>query len=240
MKFQTLELVRVARALASLLLSYSAAGISRDGITQEAGTAEMSDIQATAVRLKNHLNALTVAIGKRSVRIPGNLMKTVEYVRGFCEEIGYPREGNFIGTVEHFDSRGLTRSLLESFQKNPDLPVIKLTVPFNGWIRPAARLSDHASFWDEGFQAVMITDSAFYRDPHHHQPTNQMDTLDCRFMAELTQRLVAFMVQARSASCQILGLTAVITLNLFLIGATPNFGIMLSPIRPPACRGIGF
>jgi len=110
---------------------------------------------------------------------------------------GYPKEGNFIGIVGNFDSLGLTRSIFSRFQKNPDLPVIKLTVPLNGWIMPAVRLSDHASFWDEGFKAVMITDSAFYRNPHYHQVTDTMEMLDYRFMAELVESLVTFLVQHR-------------------------------------------
>ncbi len=108
---------------------------------------------------------------------------------------GYPKEGNFIGIVGNFDSRGLTRSILDSFRKNPDLPAIQLIVPFNGWIMPAVRLSDHASFWDAGFQAVMITDSAFYRNPHYHLPSDRPATLDYRFMAELVESLVMFLVQ---------------------------------------------
>jgi hypothetical protein len=107
----------------------------------------------------------------------------------------YPKEGNFIGIVGNFESRGLSRSVRDSFRKNPELPVIQLTVPFNGWILPAVRLSDHASFWDEGFKAVMITDSAFYRNPHYHLPSDRAATLDYRFMAELVGSLVAFLVQ---------------------------------------------
>jgi Zn-dependent M28 family amino/carboxypeptidase len=110
---------------------------------------------------------------------------------------GYPKEGDFIGIVGNFASRGLTHSLLDSFQKNPQLPVIKLNRPFNGWIMPAVRLSDHASFWDEGYKAVMITDSAFYRNPHYHLPTDRMDTLDFRFMAELVKSLATFLAQPR-------------------------------------------
>ncbi len=108
---------------------------------------------------------------------------------------GYPKEGNFIGIVGNFDSRGLTRSVHGSFSKNPNLPAIRLTVPFNGWVMPAVRLSDHASFWDEGFKAVMITDSAFFRNPHYHLPSDRPETLDYRFMAELVQSLVTFLAQ---------------------------------------------
>jgi Zn-dependent M28 family amino/carboxypeptidase len=59
------------------------------------------------------------------------------------------------------------------------------------------RLSDHASFWDEGVPAVMITDSAFYRNPHYHLASDRMDTLDYRFMAELVESLVMFLIQHR-------------------------------------------
>jgi Zn-dependent M28 family amino/carboxypeptidase len=110
---------------------------------------------------------------------------------------GYPKEGNFIGIVGNFASRGLTRSLFDSFQKNPNLPVVQLTIPFNRWIMPAVRLSDHASFWYEGFKAVMITDSAFYRNPHYHLPSDRMDTLDFRFMAALVESLATFLSHPR-------------------------------------------
>ena len=109
---------------------------------------------------------------------------------------GYPKQGDFIGIVGNFDSLGWTRRIYDAFRQNPDLPVIKLTLPFNGWILPAVRLSDHASFWDEGFKAVMITDSAFYRNPHYHRATDTMENLDYRFMAELVKSLVGFLCTA--------------------------------------------
>jgi Zn-dependent M28 family amino/carboxypeptidase len=105
---------------------------------------------------------------------------------------GYPKEGNFIGIVGNMKSRGFTKDLLAEFQNNRDLPVIKLSVPFNGYILPAVRLSDHASFWDKGFKAVMITDSAFFRNPHYHLSSDTMDKLDYRFMAELVESLMQF------------------------------------------------
>lgn len=105
---------------------------------------------------------------------------------------GYPEEGNFIGIVGNCASRSFTRGLVEIFRQNPGLPVVSLTVPLNGWILPAVRLSDHASFWDEGYPAVMVTDSAFFRNPYYHTPSDTMDTLDLDFMAELVKSLVGF------------------------------------------------
>ena len=106
--------------------------------------------------------------------------------------LGYPKKGNFIGIVGNFRSRQFTQSLFQSFQRNPELPVVKLTAPFGGWMLPAVRLSDHASFWDRGFKAVMITDSSFYRNPHYHLPSDTMEKLDYRFMAELVESLLIY------------------------------------------------
>jgi len=106
--------------------------------------------------------------------------------------LGYPKEGNFIGIVGNLTSRKFTRSLFRAFSRNPELPAIRLTVPFGGWLLPSVRLSDHASFWDQGFKSVMITDSSFYRNPHYHLPSDTMDKLDYRFMAELAESLLIF------------------------------------------------
>lgn len=110
--------------------------------------------------------------------------------------MGYPEQGDFIGIIGNFASRGLTRSISKAFKKNPALPAIPLTVPFSGWLMPSVRLSDHASFWDKGYAAVMITDSAFFRNPHYHMPSDTADTLDYGFMAELVRSLVLFFEEA--------------------------------------------
>ena len=109
----------------------------------------------------------------------------------------YPESGNFIGIVGNFKSSDFSRALTGAFQKNDGLPVVKLTVPFNGWIIPSVRLSDHASFWDQGYKAVMVTDSAFFRNPYYHTPADTMEKLDYRFMAELVESLVLFFTSQR-------------------------------------------
>jgi Zn-dependent M28 family amino/carboxypeptidase len=142
---------------------------------------------------------------KNKERIDG--MICLEMVGYTCQQPGcqdypfplmfmdYPKEGNFIGIVGNLSSMGLTNSLYEAFQRNPELPVVKLTVPMGGWAMPSVRLSDHASFWDQGYKAVMITDSAFYRNPHYHSASDTMDKLDFQFMAELVESLVIFFEQ---------------------------------------------
>lgn len=104
----------------------------------------------------------------------------------------YPEEGDFIAIVGNAGSRQFTRAVHQSFSGNPGLPAIALSVPFNGWILPSVRRSDHVSFWDLGYKAVMITDTAFFRNPNYHRPSDTMDTLDFEFMAELVKSLVTF------------------------------------------------
>lgn len=104
----------------------------------------------------------------------------------------YPKQGDFVAIVGNSGSRRFTRELLQSFGNNPRLPAIGLSVPFNGWILPSVRRSDHVSFWDLGYKAVMITDTAFFRNPNYHRASDTMDTLDYEFMAELVKSLVAF------------------------------------------------
>jgi len=60
-----------------------------------------------------------------------------------------------------------------------------------GWLVPQTRLSDNRSFWDAGYPALMLTDTAFLRNPHYHQPSDRLETLDFGFMAQVTDLVVA-------------------------------------------------
>ena len=104
--------------------------------------------------------------------------------------MGYPSKGNFIGIVGNRKSKKFGQSIFQSFKKNEQLPVETLFVPFNGRILPDTRLSDHSPFWDAGLPAVMITDTAFFRNPNYHTPQDTFDTLDYLFMAELVKSLL--------------------------------------------------
>lgn len=102
---------------------------------------------------------------------------------------GYPKEGNFIGVVGNGRSRRFGRAVVRAFRQNDGLPVQSLFVPFDGWPLPSVRLSDHASFWDAQWPALMVTDTAFFRNPHYHLPSDTMETLDFGFMARLVASL---------------------------------------------------
>lgn len=99
----------------------------------------------------------------------------------------YPDRGDFIGIIGNWKSKSLLQKLSSAMREVPDLPVETLSVPGNGWVIPAVRLSDHAPFWDLGYPAVMVTDTSFYRNPHYHAPTDTIETLNIEFMAKVCE-----------------------------------------------------
>jgi hypothetical protein len=68
-----------------------------------------------------------------------------------------------------------------------DLPVRSINSP-RAWL--PIDLSDHLNYWDAGFDAVMITDTAYYRNRNYHQATNMPDTLDYKRMAMVVDALL--------------------------------------------------
>jgi aminopeptidase YwaD len=102
------------------------------------------------------------------------------------------RTGDFIAVVGNRRSRSLLDAFVASARRAvPSLPVESLVVGWNGYLLPIVRLSDHASFWDAGFPAVMITDTAFLRNPHYHQASDTLDTLDLPFLTKVTAAVAA-------------------------------------------------
>jgi hypothetical protein len=71
-----------------------------------------------------------------------------------------------------------------------ELPVRSISAPA---IVPGVDFSDHFNFWRHGWNAVMITDTAFYRNPNYHQVTDTPDTLDYERMAHVVTGVYAAM-----------------------------------------------
>jgi hypothetical protein len=69
--------------------------------------------------------------------------------------------------------------------------MIPLVVPGRGEQSPDTRRSDHAAFWDHGYPAVMLTDTANFRNPHYHRPTDAIETLNVDFLTGVTYAVAA-------------------------------------------------
>ena len=103
----------------------------------------------------------------------------------------YPTTGNFITIVSNDDSQPLQTQVRDGLVAHMNLPVETYTGPW--WI-PGVDWSDHGSFWNEGYPAVMLTDTALFRNPHYHRPTDLPATLDYRAMSELVRGLAGALV----------------------------------------------
>jgi hypothetical protein len=74
----------------------------------------------------------------------------------------YPDCGDFIGVIGNRKSNTLLRKFSATMREAPGLHVETLSVPGEGMLIPAVRLSDQLPFWDLGYSALMITDTSFY------------------------------------------------------------------------------
>lgn len=87
----------------------------------------------------------------------------------------YPATANFIAFVGNTDSQHLVRESVRIFRETTPFPAeggaVPPTIPGVGW-------SDHWSFWEQGYQAVMVTDTALFRYPHYHVATDTPDKVD--------------------------------------------------------------
>jgi Zn-dependent M28 family amino/carboxypeptidase len=96
--------------------------------------------------------------------------------------LGYPRSGDFIGLVGNLRTTGLLRIVRAAIRRGCKIGVESLSAP--GFLPPLF-LSDHSSFWRYRYPALMVTDTAFLRNPHYHLPTDNDSTINYRFLAEV-------------------------------------------------------
>jgi hypothetical protein len=71
----------------------------------------------------------------------------------------------------------------------------ELAVPAVPLVMPEMRLSDQLCYWDEGLPAIMLTDTALFRNPNYHRASDTVETLDFESMASITQNLVSACIE---------------------------------------------
>jgi hypothetical protein len=94
----------------------------------------------------------------------------------------YPDKGDFIAFVAMTGSRELMRALIGSFRSHTGFPTVGGVAP--GFV-PGIAWSDHWAFEQLRYPAVMITDTALFRYPHYHQPTDTPDKVDAEKLARI-------------------------------------------------------
>lgn len=95
----------------------------------------------------------------------------------------YPDRGNFVAFVANLRSSPALLRLWRAFRALSDFPCERLVSPA---CVPGVALSDHLSFWQAGYPAVMVTDTAFYRYLHYHLRSDTPDRLDFAALSRVT------------------------------------------------------
>ena len=147
-------------------------------------------------RMGSVRHARSLAAEKREVR----LMLSLEMIGFFSDAPGsqgypfpamshlYSDRGDFIALVGRFGDFNAARRAKAFMTGATDLPVHSINAPP---LLQGIDFSDHASYWNEGFTAMMVTDTAFYRNRHYHRTSDTFETLDYRRMAKVVQSVYA-------------------------------------------------
>jgi hypothetical protein len=98
----------------------------------------------------------------------------------------YPTTGNFIGFVGNMQSSGLVQQVVAAFRQFEPFPAEGGAPPE---AIPGVGFSDHWSFWQEGYPALMVTDTAMYRYRYYHEAEDTPDKIDYERMARVVRGL---------------------------------------------------
>ncbi len=96
----------------------------------------------------------------------------------------YPSRGNFIAVVGCVGQGALVRRVKTAMAESMEVRVRSINATRSV---PGVDFSDHLNYWDMGYPAVMVTDTAFFRNPNYHRATDIPKTLDYSRMAEVVE-----------------------------------------------------
>lgn len=102
----------------------------------------------------------------------------------------YPTKGNFISIVGNFTNGLSVRKVKSAMQSAGDFPVYSANVPK---IIPGVDFSDHRNYWIFGYDAIMITNTAFYRNKNYHTTADTPEKLDYLRMAKVVDGVYKFL-----------------------------------------------
>lgn len=134
-------------------------------------------------------------------------MLSIESIGFFSDEEGsqqypaplnlfYPSRGDFVGFVANPSSRSLIHRTIRTFRAHSPVPAEGAAVPD---LLPGVGWSDHWSFWQFDYPALMVTDTALFRDPHYHTANDTPDRLHYDRMAGVVSGLREVILELASA-----------------------------------------
>ena len=175
-------LLELAREIASGLLKYPVQLVAFD--MEEYGYLGSSH---HAAKYKQQQESIRLMISLEMLGYCNHNPNSQSYPAGL--KYFYPNTGNFIALIGTLRTVPDLINLSGKIRKSGQ-PCEWLPVPNRGLIVPDTRRSDHVPFWDNGYRAIMVTDTANMRNPHYHRGSDRIETLDLDFLAGVCQGLV--------------------------------------------------
>lgn len=154
---------------------------------EEYGLVGSSGASEYAAQLRQQQQRLRLMISLEMLGYCDSAPGSQRYPAGL--ERFYPNRGDFIALIGNLptipDLIRLSRSIRTAGVPSEWLPTFN-----RGRIVPQTRLSDHAHFWDQGYRAMMVTDTAYLRNPHYHKPSDTIKTLNLEFFTGVCSSLI--------------------------------------------------
>ncbi len=104
----------------------------------------------------------------------------------------YPAQGDFIAFVGDRGSAALVREVVGAFRRHARIPSEGAALPAD---TPGVGWSDHRSYWAQGWPALMVTDTAPFRDPSYHRSTDTPERLDYGRLARVVHALTPVVLE---------------------------------------------
>lgn len=177
----TAALLEIARLLAGKTLVRSVRFVAF--VNEEAPFFQTDDMgsRVYARRVREHGEQIVAMLSLETIGYYTNAPNSQEYPFPF--KLFYPSTGNFVGFVGNIRSRGLVRRSIQSFRRHAAFPSEGVAAP--GWM-VGVGWSDHWAFWEAGYPAMMVTDTALFRYKHYHTRMDTPDKIDYESMARVT------------------------------------------------------
>ncbi|WP_330484429.1 M20/M25/M40 family metallo-hydrolase [Tumidithrix elongata] len=142
--------------------------------------------RAYVERLKQQNQKLRLMISLEMLGYCDRTPNSQHYPKGL--QYFYPNTGDFIGLIGNIQT--IPDLIYLCHHMKTSVPCEWLPAGLRGLIVPDTRRSDHAPFWDAGYKAIMITDTADMRNPHYHKSSDRLETLDLDFLTGVCKGLI--------------------------------------------------
>lgn len=143
-----------------------------------------TDYMGSAIHAKSIESIKDQVLGMVSIEMIGyfsDKKNSQEYPLGILK-LFYGEKGNYITLVRKSSAGKFVKRFIRNYKKTKQIRTKKFAAPRS---LPGIDFSDHLNYWNLGIDALMITDTSFYRNKNYHKETDTMETLDFCRMAKV-------------------------------------------------------